>query len=1047
MHVLLISKSRGKARARVSRLLDSYALRTGDAAWATPITQEALIELRTALRRGASRQTAVACFVNIGRRRLRLAWVVGRAGQFDAQGAVPVAETRRKRKFWVPPWLRRLALLATAGGWQHDVGKASILFQNKLKSPRLLADPIRHEWLSLKVCQRLRDGAGWRAAWDLGGWAGSAMNELPRFAQHGLASGNDVVDFLVVSHHRLFAAPGGKPDSSAYFNSTVAAETAHFQPLAELERATLAQISRGYRRLQVLLAEWPLQPPAAWASALLARVALIFADQTISAKKFSQRCRLYANTTPVGARRQLNQPLDWHLQQVGESAGAAAVAMHHLHGVGLSPDSLAQILAPAAPDSRFVWQNTATHALQRLRENHDGPVLVLNMASTGSGKTRMNAKAACALAQAGTAVRFAVVLNLRSLTLQTGDALATQLQIGRDEMAVVIGDPVVQQLHRQGKVGDEEDIDGNAELERYDADGLDFELPNWLTPWLARWPVQRRLLGAPLLVATIDYLIAAGEPHRQQHHVSAVFRLLSGSDLVIDELDSYDPPALLAVLRLVQMAALCGRSVVASSATLSNTVATALHETFWTGVRLREQLLGTPLPWATMLLSDQAAPQEVREATEFEAAYGAFTRASLAPLADQAPLRLARVWPNLPRGKQRGDAHAFDYWAARAFAGMVALHADHAWQFAGTTSKVSFGLIRVAHIRTAVRLARALADQALQQPATVYKIASYHAMDVLIQRYLKERCLDRLLRRAQGNGGIENDPEIAATVRLAAGRDVVFVVVATPVEEIGRDHDFDWAIIEPSSAQSIVQTAGRVNRHRLVAVDRPNVLIMNFNLKAIEAEPSSKQPVFCRPGFESPDHLYLRDNQHVVEMRHLMAKDFDPNQPFPLDARLRFEAERCQLAGFDDRNLRAYLREPLRILHSVATQPQVALQGEAFYRDYPLRDAKPRQTLLIRPDDADRYVHRWELCRDRWSFRQREYNAHPVIKRHSCDWLCYDLDELATYCQQLGIAAEQGLRLEVALPHEELCSRLCWDRSFGWFIQRRDPRKYQHCSG
>lgn len=30
----------------------------------------------------------------------------------------------------------------------------------------------------------------------------------------------------------------------------------------------------------------------------------------------------------------------------------------------------------------------------------------------------------------------------------------------------------------------------------------------------------------------------------------------------------------------------------------------------------------------------------------------------------------------------------------------------------------------------------------------------------------------------------------------------------------GRDHDYDWAIVEPSSMRSIIQLAGRIRRHR-----------------------------------------------------------------------------------------------------------------------------------------------------------------------------------------------------------------------------------------
>lgn len=77
------------------------------------------------------------------------------------------------------------------------------------------------------------------------------------------------------------------------------------------------------------------------------------------------------------------------------------------------------------------------------------------------------------------------------------------------------------------------------------------------------------------MVSTIDYLIAAGEPHRQGHHVKALLRIMS-SDLILDEIDGYEPKSLIAVLRLVQLAAMYGRHVICSSAALSATVADSI---------------------------------------------------------------------------------------------------------------------------------------------------------------------------------------------------------------------------------------------------------------------------------------------------------------------------------------------------------------------------------------------------------------------------------------------------------------------------------------
>ena len=40
-------------------------------------------------------------------------------------------------------------------------------------------------------------------------------------------------------------------------------------------------------------------------------------------------------------------------------------------------------------------------------------------------------------------------------------------------------------------------------------------------------------------------------------------------------------------------------------------------------------------------------------------------------------------------------------------------------------------------------------------------------------------------------------------------------MLGSPVTEVGRDHDYDWAVVEPSSMRSLIQLAGRVRRHHL----------------------------------------------------------------------------------------------------------------------------------------------------------------------------------------------------------------------------------------
>ena len=105
---------------------------------------------------------------------------------------------------------------------------------------------------------------------------------------------------------------------------------------------------------------------------------------------------------------------------------------------------------------------------------------MFNIAATGAGKTIANAKLACTVSRRP---RFAIALNLRTLTLQTGDALADDLGLGPDELATVIGDRVASRLH----AADPRDEQANAGAfasdglpTEYDAHGGDMALPEWL---------------------------------------------------------------------------------------------------------------------------------------------------------------------------------------------------------------------------------------------------------------------------------------------------------------------------------------------------------------------------------------------------------------------------------------------------------------------------------------------------------------------------------------------------------------------------------------
>lgn len=1023
MHIVLVSACQKRAIKRTRKVLDRYAVRTSQQSWATPITLEGLQSIRAQLRQVATRQTAVACYKNEGRNRLKLIWIVGSRSAFGPAGHFP-SGTKQVQRMQTPKWVAQASLLAQIGGLAHDLGKAGAIFAEKLAKSaaeeKTEPDNICHEWLSMKVIQGLRMELSWKQIWqDL--QKERVQQELGSLKQ-GINSIESALDYLVVTHHKLLGP------------RTEIAIPNHGQHIRQFDRklTVAGEITEEIiKRLESLTEQLKKQtnekPADYWRGlAIISRAALILADHRASAIKKgpilpsqADSTALYANTCveeKEGKKEKgYNQTLPWHLKKVSGYADDNAYNLGTLRLPGLSQETVDFILAPTEME-KYQWQNRVVEVLQNNRKISDTPALIFNIAATGSGKTWMNVKTACALR--AIRPRFAIALNLRTLTLQTGDSLKKDMKIGADELATVIGDRVAQQLHEYGKTAADVQVDesngSHDENSVFDVMGGEVELPKWMSSITEKRPEWGKIISVPALVSTIDFLVKAGEPGAQGNHAAAVIRL-ADSDLILDEIDSYDPQAMVAVLRLIQTAALLGRHVICSSATLSVPIANAIYEVFTSGVKMcsaleqNEEVKEQASAADIFIFDDKIKPSAsplFNTTDEFEEYYNRHVDSMLSG---------ALPCYRKPYLQQISD-ETEEGWKTAVLTAVNKLHQSNTWKLKQADKKsVSFGLVRVANIKTAIMVARYLADT-----LPYAKIACYHSQEFVIQRYKKEQRLDYLLSRKNESKNIKNDEEIKKLMAQSKAQSIPFIVVATPVEEIGRDHDFDWAVIEPSSTHSIVQTAGRVNRHRLDLVSEPNVAILQYNWRYIISKPD--EPIFCRPGLETAKEYSYQS--------HDLAELLNWNYLDAINAKLRFGAH--PFAKKDDEIWRKQLKEPLHIIKADPAWASVWMT-QGFYHKYPLRTKDDQQKsdwkCVVGDDATEEVFYRLEFTDSKMQWiGPKNCKSDKNHERVANDRLVYTAQELKGFCEEAEINVEKGFTVSIF----ENSGSLIYDRSFGF---------------
>ena len=927
MMVTFVSECEKKALNRTRRVLDAFANRIGSRTWQTVITHEGLQAVKKLLRKTASKNSAVSCHWIRSRSRSELVWIVGNRRKFNSEGVVPVNRTQKEMPTLQSEndWhsLPLIQALTAISALLHDWGKSSALFQDKLKHHSRLGDPVRHEWIScllLNALVTLNDSSsdsGWLESLvhgsfdeeEIVGCLSTAekrpLDQLPPVAK--------LVAWLIVSHHRLPLIDSDQEDwrgekaadidfllkritqewgyENRYCEEEYQQRVADcFQfPNGLLSNSSrwMSQLKKWGQRLQEYQQKIEMMVDDGSYRVLLhhARLCLMMGDHYYSSQDADQKWQevtgLFANTDRT--TKKLKQKLDEHLFGVAKSALRTAYLLPTFESSMAVAHDI-RMLGKRSP-KEFAWQDKAVAQLKKWRESKPAAkqgFFAVNMASTGSGKTFANAKIMRSISENGETLRYILALGLRTLTLQTGDEYRNRIGLDESELAVLIGSRAVTELHHQDRVSalEEDGLDavhsGSESSQPLLDEYIDYEcdIPEEGLETVLTQERDRQFLYAPVLACTIDHLMAATETRRGGRYILPSLRLLS-SDLVIDEIDDFTGSDLIAIGRLIHLAGMLGRKVMISSATIPPDLAEGYLHAYQQGWKLYAQTrdAGSEILCAwidefsseTQLINDNGGDM----VESYRAHHAVFIDKRVKKLNKQP----AKCKAEIVECREEMEALEFDeeeskqqqYFSIIKQAA-IEKHQHHHTIDQQSDIAVSFGVVRMANITPCVELTKYLLQHESGVDVEIRAMA-YHSQQILLLRHQQEQHLDSVLRRKEQQ---ESQPASFSneTVRNHLNhctvKNLLFILVATPVEEVGRDHDFDWAVVEPSSYRSIIQLAGRVRRHRSGEVNASNIALLQYNWKAFRDGDKEEEKYFNRPGYEEKLTLESHDLYQLI---------------------------------------------------------------------------------------------------------------------------------------------------------------------------------------
>ncbi len=816
MNIIISIDAEKRQRKNIVRILDRYATRFTNTVWHTPITQEGVFALKKELSSVVSKHSNIHIHKTT-RHGVSLLYTIGNSNERYIKSL--------RSKINKSPELTIIPLLAKLSGLSHDLGKIFPMFQNKIRGLSVsISDAVRHEVLSTIILHRVLFDGTPTTDDKLFVISPRDINNLNVHLEDFLRRNVSYTKFFYLSptltHHKMI--PGD-------FNNSGELSNINSEELVEIPDTNILNILNDIinikNKIDGIIKKYNVTPGFMEYASRIARMSLIVADHYISAKdernnkEFHKEYKWYANTYG----KHLNQQLDWHLRNIGDTAEKISREILFRRHDYSTPDTLSDDVFNLI-NSGFSWQEDSISEIP----GQTDPCFCILDAPTGSGKTVAYSKLALKIKEStGSMGKIIIALGLRTLTQQTFDEYKDLFPAMVNNLNMVMGGQNVKFKT------DTEFNTMEEQSETYTYSSTDScEPPEYIKKYVINKKANTyidKIFGNLITVSTIDYIINAGDQTKQALHITSELALNDGV-LILDEIDDYSPNQLIAIKRLMFSAAIMNCSVIISSATISKELVSELYKVYnsgRSGVKNNDEYI------APVLMCNENSQAFFNGGCE--AMVDKYSEHHNNDVKDERRMFEIR---DIISGVGGPESSFFD----TIHTYINDLHGINKTKVNGCN--ISFGMVRFANIGVLQQFITHIS--ALNNENIIY--LPYHSRFIDKDRARIEGWLNLVMKRKRGwESKIMENPIISEITNNR--KDVTIVIVASPVIEVGRDYDFDWSIMEPSSCKQIIQTFGRVKRHRSGSASDTDVIILNENYKSFVGGKDAL--IFSKPGFQS----------------------------------------------------------------------------------------------------------------------------------------------------------------------------------------------------